>query len=271
MRPVNLIPSDQQRGTGTPFRSGTGSYVLVGMLAVVLIAVGALAMSSKQVSDRKAEVSQLESDLDVATARAQSLRKFADFRSLQEARSATVTSLANSRFDWERVMRELALVLPSDVWLIQLGATSSPEQAVDNGPSLSTRAAIPGPALEMVGCATSQDEVASFMTALEDIDGVTRVGVASSERPEAVASGTAGGAGGAEDCRTRDTIVKFEIVVAFDQAPVPPSADAAAPVVPASAPAAPEGEQPPTEQAEAASVEEQTAKVDEKRDAIPGG
>ena len=31
---------------------------------------------------------------------------------MSEQRVATVTSLADSRFDWERVMRELALILP---------------------------------------------------------------------------------------------------------------------------------------------------------------
>ena len=40
------------------------------------------------------------------------------------------------------------------------------------------RAAIAGPALELSGCAKGQEAVAGFVTALKDIDGVTRVGVA---------------------------------------------------------------------------------------------
>jgi hypothetical protein len=90
------------------------------------------------------------------------------------------------------------------------------------------RGAIAGPALELVGCAVSQYGVADFVTVLKDIDGVTRVGVQSSELPSA--NGGAGASSGGEesgssDCRTHTNIAKFEIVVAFDAAPVPPSGE----------------------------------------------
>ena len=148
---------------------------------------------------------------------------------------ATVTSLADSRFDWERVMRELSLVLPSDVWLVSLNATASPERDGERSSSSGSsgassgasglRAAAPGPALEISGCASGQEAVAGFVTALKDIDGVTRVGVQSSRarRRRAAPAPPAGdaGAGCGDDCRTRDFIAKFEIVVAFDAAPVP--------------------------------------------------
>ncbi len=77
------------------------------------------------------------------------------------------------------------------------------------------------------------------MADLEDIDGVTRVGVSSSERPEesATASGateetTSDSASTTEECRTEDFITRFEIVVAFDAVPVPSTATAT-PGVPA--------------------------------------
>jgi hypothetical protein len=80
--------------------------------------------------------------------------------------------------------------------------------------------------------------VAGFVTALKDIDGVTRVGVQSSElgeEDETMASTEVGAATGSsgDECRTREFIAKFAIVVAFDAAPVPTeeSAEAAAPPV----------------------------------------
>lgn len=88
------------------------------------------------------------------------------------------------------------------------------------------RGAIAGPALEITGCAKGQDGVAGFATALKEIDGVTRVGVESSSIPSAESSAEAGGgSGGGEgaDCQTRSFIARFQMVVAFDAAPVPPS------------------------------------------------
>ncbi len=119
-----------------------------------------------------------------ATARAQSLQAFTDFRAMQESRSATITSLAQSRFDWQRVLNELARVIPSDVWLLQLSGTASPGVSLENDPGIGMRSSIAGPALQLGGCASNQDAVARLIASLEEIDGVTRVGMQSSERAD---------------------------------------------------------------------------------------
>jgi hypothetical protein len=126
------------------------------------------------------------------------------------------------------------LILPKNAWLVSLEATASPGAGGGGGGGSSLRGSAPGPALEISGCASGQEAVAGFVTALKDIDGVTRVGVQSSELSEGTgASGSSSGGSSGGDCRTRDFIAKFEIVVAFDAAPVPLSASAGeAPVVP---------------------------------------
>jgi Tfp pilus assembly protein PilN len=234
MRPVNLIPVEDRRDGRGPMRTGALPYLLVAALVGVLVGVTALVLVGNQISDSKAEVTQLKREDAVATARAQRLAAYTQFRTLQEQRLETVTSLADSRFDWERVMSELSLILPHDVWLMSLDATASPDAGTGGsgggGSAGSLRGSVPGPALQMTGCAKGQDGVAGFVTALKDIDGVTRVGVQSS----GLSANAAGGSGG-EGCQTRDFIAKFEIVVAFDAAPVPTSASAteAAPPPPA--------------------------------------
>jgi Tfp pilus assembly protein PilN len=227
VRPVNLIPPEDRRGEQAPLRTGPLPYVLLAALAALLIGVTALVLVGNQIVDSKSEVTKLESEDAAAAAKAQRLASYTEFREMSEQRVATVNSLADSRFDWERVMRELSLVLPSDVWLVGLTATAAPGVSVEGGGSgeaSGMRAAIPGPALELTGCARGQEAVAGFVTALEDIDAVTRVGVQSSELPEKDESGGGGGGGGSNDsgdeCRTRKFIAKFEIVVAFDSAPV---------------------------------------------------
>jgi Tfp pilus assembly protein PilN len=279
MRPVNLIPPEDRRGDKAPMRTGNFTYILVGGLALLLLAVVATALTSKQISDRETDQQSLQQELDAVTAQAQSLQAFADFRAVQETRTATVSSLAESRFDWERVIRELSLVLPPDVQLISLTGTVSPEVQVGDAGAVPLRDSIAGPALELTGCAPSEDAVAGLMSALEDIDGVTRVGLASSEQAEdtqsAEGAGSGAETGGEEECRVADYISKFQIAVAFD-AVATPSTATTAPSVPA--PASPSGQgaqlaDAQTEQAVSkSSAREQTAKADKARhNIVPGG
>lgn len=228
MRPVNLIPLEERRGEQAPLRTGPLAYIIVGVLVAVLAGVSALVLTGNQVAERESEVERLERADAAAAAKAERLSAYTSFRNLSEQRVATVQSLADSRFDWERVMRELALVLPGDVWLVSLTASATPEVDIEGGSEGNLRSAVPGPALELSGCTTGQESVAGFVTALKDIEGVTRVGVKSSELGEEQDSGAAVGGGaavasGGEDCQTRDFIAKFEIVVAFDAAPIPVS------------------------------------------------
>lgn len=247
MRPVNLIPLEERRGEHAPMRSGPLAYIVVGVLVAALAGVTALVLTGNQISERKSEVAKLEREDAQASANAQRLAAYTQFRSLREQRVATVTSLANSRFDWERVMRELSLILPDDVWLTSLNATASPDTSLSGGGGAgssggSLRASAPGPALEISGCANGHDAVAGFVTVLKDIDGVTRVGVESSELSDqpsgAGVSSEGGSSGGSEGgeggCPTREFIAEFKLVVAFDAAPVVATGETAeAPVAPA--------------------------------------
>jgi Tfp pilus assembly protein PilN len=207
MRPVNLLPPEERRGQSAPLRTGPLAYVVVGTVVALLAGVTMLVLASNQVSERKDEIAKLTRE--------------------DAAAVATVTSLADSRFDWERVMRELALVLPKDVWLVNLTATASPEAKVSGGSGGGMRASIPGPALELEGCATGQVAVAGFVTALKDIDGVTRVGVESSEIPKEEekapesSSDESSSESEGEGCPPVGYRTKFKLAAAFDAAPVP--------------------------------------------------
>jgi Tfp pilus assembly protein PilN len=241
MRPVNLIPAEDRPGGRRPMRGGPLAYVIVGALAAAVIGVAVLAVTSNQIADSKAEIATLEDETAAVEARARALDAYTQFHSLREQRLATVTNLADSRFDWERVMRELAVVLPSNVWLTNLTGTAGSGVSIDGAASVSLRSSIPGPALELKGCATGQDAVAAFVQALKQIDGVTRVGMQSSSLGEQVGGENA--TSGGSTCQTRDFIAEFQMVAAFDAAPVSPEASGeteAAPV-PEEAPAETEG------------------------------
>jgi len=228
MRPVNLLPPELRQGARAPMKTGPLPYVVVGALVAVLIGVALLVTAGNQISERETEVAQLEKEDAAAVREAQRLAAYTQFQTLHEQRVATITSLADSRFDWERVMQELALILPHSVWLTELNASASPESSSGGGGG-ELRGSVAGPALSLEGCAAGQEAVAGFVTALKDIDGVTRVGVESSElSDQEEGSGSSGGSGsesGGGDCQTRKWIAKFSIVVAFDAAPIPITAE----------------------------------------------
>jgi Tfp pilus assembly protein PilN len=236
VRPVNLIPPEQRRDGRKPMKGGPLAYIVVGAMVAALLGVTLLVVTDNQISDSKAEVAQVKREQVAVEARAAALAAYTQFHGVREQRVATVAGLADSRFDWDRVLRELALVLPGDVWLSTLTGSARPGVAPEGASSLALRTSISGPALELTGCAGSQDAVAGFIQALKDIDGVTRVGVESSAVGEGSAGVSSDSSGSSAGCQTRASDAQFQIVAAFDAAPVP--VEATAPTEAAAAPEA---------------------------------
>lgn len=239
MRPVNLIPPEDRRGERAPMRAGPLAYILVAALLVAFIGSYLYVSAGNDVSEREAELASLEQQLASSQARADALQSFTDFASLEQARTATVTGLARSRFDWERVLRELALVIPGDVSLTSLTGSAGGEQAAAAGGSADGAASAESlqvPNLTMVGCATSHQSVARMVAALKDIDGVTRVGLGSSTA--GVTDGSAPGAaatqeGGAGPTCPDPDAASFDVTVAFDEVQIEAAALGAAAAAPA--------------------------------------
>jgi len=206
VRPINLIPEDERRSHGSTTRTGPLAYLIVGALGVLLLGVVLLVLTSNQISERKGEVKTLESERAVATAAANALAPYVNFQHVAEARTETVAALADNRFDWVRVIRELALIVPPQVYLTNLTASAGGGEAA---------AAVPS--LQISGCAPAQSTVAAFVASLKEIDGVTRVELKSSTGLHKEGEGE-GGAG----CQAAG-IYNFGLTVTFDGAP--PSVD----------------------------------------------
>ncbi len=266
MRPVNLIPPEDRRGERAPMRTGPLAYVIVAVLAVALVAVTASVLIDNQISDRRAEKASLQAQVTEAQAEAERLSSFADFANLQQLREQTVSSLAQSRFDWERVLRELAIVIPNDVWLTNLSASvstdASSSSSSTSSASTSSAAAegIVGPSLEIQGCAEGQEAVARFLASLHDIDGITRVTVLSSDRPDPGTSsaGSQSAPTGGEGCVDRDFVAQFDVITAFDDVQPTAALDSAlAPVESSSTSTTPASSSATDDQSQVADAEQQ--------------
>ena len=216
MKAVNLIPADLRRTRGaTGGRSGTGVYVLLGGLAILAVIVSAWAVTTRQVSDKKAELARVTAEAATAQQRAGELKPYIEFARLSERRITTVRELARNRFNWPYALREISRVMPSDVWLTSLVGTAAPGVAVPGGTGSGLRATVQAPAVEITGCTTDMANVARFIARLRDVEGITRVGLDSSEKTEQAGSG--GGGGGDGDCRAgSDDYPQFQLVAFFE-------------------------------------------------------
>ena len=228
MKAVNLIPAEGSKGAvgaGAGPRGGIGAYVVLAVLAMAVAIAGASAYTDRQLSSTQAELARAESDAQRAEAKAASLKPYEDAATLRKARVETIGALLKGRFDWSQSLREVGRAVPSDVALTSLVGTVTPETAVDGGSGggASLRAALPVPAIDVIGCAKSHADVAKLQTSLRSIDGVQRVSLASSVKSDSASLNDT-------DCRATDKMPQFQMTVFYD-APegLVPAVDATAP------------------------------------------
>lgn len=203
MRPVNLLPESQRRRR--PEGEGKSAYVVLGMLAALVLMVGLYVVTANQVTSRSADAASAAAEADRLEAQVASLGAFGSFAQIKQARVASVRQLATERFDWERLMLELARVLPANGWLQTAEASAS--GATDDGSATATAAA--GPTATLSGCLPRQPDVAELMLRLRRMHRVEDVTLTESALEDELAAPSIDSCG---------RYYKFDISVAFASA-----------------------------------------------------
>ena len=176
MKAVNLIPSEQRRARPTGNRSG-GAYIVVGLLATLLVMVAAYVVTANKVTENQNDAAAAKVEADRLEAEAAKRTSFTNFADIKATRLASVASVAESRFDWERTMRELSLVMPTGSWLKSADASVTGEIDGEETTSTSTTtaAAPTQPKAKLVGCTPHQADVARMMVRMRQMHRVTDV------------------------------------------------------------------------------------------------
>lgn len=181
MRAVNLLPKiDQYRTTrkqNVPVLISTALIVLVtGLIGVTyLSSKGTAESKSSELEGAKAELALLPSVADINA-------KDAPRRTLKTEHDARVTALSSAltrRVSWDRILREISLVLPNDVWLRNMSATS-PTPASGTSPA-ATPPGLPPTLMTIEGSTYSHDAVARLITRLSVIPDLKNVWLTKSE------------------------------------------------------------------------------------------
>ncbi|HEX2044317.1 MAG TPA: PilN domain-containing protein [Gaiellaceae bacterium] len=184
MRAFSLLPREEARETrGRPAMA----QVLVALLGLVVVAglgSGYLFFNA-QVADKQAEKDDLRvqlADLDVPSEEPEA-DGGAELATEVEARTAALAAALSARVTWDRVLREVSLVVPDDVWVEQITAGSG--AAATGGttaPAAPEAAEAGGTALMVRGGAESQTAVARYLARLAVIPELTGVQLQVSER-----------------------------------------------------------------------------------------
>jgi Tfp pilus assembly protein PilN len=148
--------------------------VLGGVLVTALLA-GLFLMTSSTAGDRQAEVDALRAELAAIPPPAPAPSGQSALESEKSQRVAVLGQALGSRIAWDRVLREISLVLPDDIWLESLNA---------NTPDASAAPAPGGEASKglftITGYSYSHDGVARLLARLSVLPQLERPALGSS-------------------------------------------------------------------------------------------
>jgi Tfp pilus assembly protein PilN len=179
MRAVNLLPRDEapksfEKNRGVAFgAAGGAALVTVGMVALMLSAGGTVTEQQAQVAALQAELASIPD----ATENAEAAAENAAISSELSKRTNALSSVLSNRIAWDAVLRQVSLVLPTDVWLTSLTTTAPGESDAAPGETTTT-------GITLQGATYAQSGVARLLSRLNVAPVLTNVRLQSSTLAE---------------------------------------------------------------------------------------
>ncbi len=171
MRAVNLLPRDAPKKSFEAKRGVVvGSAGGVALVSVVLVSM--ILSAGGAGSEKQAELDALRAQIAAIPAAPATDTSNDDALAAQKsARVGALSAALSGRIAWDRVLRQVSLVLPEDVWLTNLGA-AAPTAGGVAGESASK--------FSLAGSTYSQSGVARFLSRLSVIPDFANVQLQSS-------------------------------------------------------------------------------------------
>lgn len=199
MRAVNLLPRDEPRRR-RKLTLGAQLALICPFVVGGLLAAGYMIESSK-VKDQQATLKALQEELAALPPRPNLPEANTQLAVERDQRIAALAAALRGRVAWDRVLREISSILPEDVWLTTLAATSPQAPAPPPPPAPTTTtegegettttpvapatpAASPTAPLSLSGYTYSQEGVARFMSRLAVIPELQDVKLVKSSQAE---------------------------------------------------------------------------------------
>lgn len=189
MRAVNLLPGGEanqgRKLPPLPVLVGCVGTVLVSALLAVTYLSAAAGVAKKQQA-----LDQVRAQYAAIPAPAPALPVVASLPQQRQTRITALATVLGQRVAWDRLLREVSQVVPSDVWLVTLNALApslAPVGAAGAAPT----------GFIVTGCTYSQDSVARFLARLSVVPDLSAMTLGRSE-----SSSGGGGGGGGGQCPT---------------------------------------------------------------------
>jgi Tfp pilus assembly protein PilN len=212
VKPVNLLPPSARPYVSSGGKSNS-TYALLGVLALLVVAAVVDVSAANKITTSKDQIQTAQAEQAQAQAKAASLQTYGTYSQIASTRISTVASLAVGRIDYERLMRETARVLPSNVWLNSMDAEAGTGGGTSATPTAAPATGSGQPTVHLIGCAKNQDDVAATLVRLRAIHGSDDVALNTSTKPLGVTASATSGDGSTTGCGTNyafDILVNLE-------------------------------------------------------------
>ncbi len=193
MRAVNLLPGDEaNQGRKVPplpvLVGCIGTVVISALLAVMFLS------ASAGVAKKQTALEQVQAEYAAIPAPAPASPVVAELPQQRQTRVTALATVLGQRVAWDRLLREVSQVVPSDVWLVTLNALA-PSIAPAATAATPAGGAAPQQSFMVTGCTYSQDSVARFLSRLSVVPDLSNMTLGKSESSD---SGGGGGGGGGQ-------------------------------------------------------------------------
>ena len=122
MMRVNLLPPEILQRRQAERRIG---WVVIGAIAIAVVLAGVWAFAQYQLQSRQDQLATIQQQTQAVQAQADQLAIFETRAGELATRQASVQAALGDRFDWARILDEVSLVLPADMWLQTLTANET--------------------------------------------------------------------------------------------------------------------------------------------------
>jgi Tfp pilus assembly protein PilN len=181
VRAINLLPRDDSRRN-----QKTQWIVLVPVAAAVLLTAllsATFLSASGKAKDKEAELLSLKATLAaIPTPDASKIQSQTALASDKQARVTALSSALTRRVAWDRIFREISLLLPDDVWLSTLSARAPVSSSVAVAPPAATGTAVAASQFTLDGFTYSHSAVARLLSRLAVIPDLVNVQLQQSTR-----------------------------------------------------------------------------------------
>jgi Tfp pilus assembly protein PilN len=193
VRAVNLLPGGEEQGRKVPpvpvLAGGVGAVLVSAVLA------GMFLSASAGVAKKQQALEQIQAEYAAMPVPAPASPVVAELPQQRQTRVTALATVLGQRVAWDRLLREVSQVVPSDVWLVTLNALAPSISPAST--ATPAAGAEPQQSFTVTGCTYSQDSVARFLARLSVVPDLMNMTLA---RSQSSGDASGGGSGGGGQC-----------------------------------------------------------------------